>query len=134
MNRWKNQFKCKNNKFFHKSTCISQKSSNFVLAKQKRGAARRPKKSKPRWRNGRRARFRCECCEACRFESCSGHLNPLIIDRFSRGFLFPKCTKSVLNAKVYCKNRSRKERIDEKFSQYILSTGIAFRIEIWQHS
>ena len=27
----------------------------------------------PRWRNGRRARFRCECREACRFESCSGH-------------------------------------------------------------
>ena len=42
--RWKNQFKCKNNKFFHKSTCISQKSSNFVIEKQKRGAARRPKK------------------------------------------------------------------------------------------
>ena len=29
---------------------------------------------KPRWRNGRRARFRCECREACRFESYSGHL------------------------------------------------------------
>ena len=28
---------------------------------------------KPRWRNGRRARFRCECWETCRFESCSGH-------------------------------------------------------------
>ena len=28
---------------------------------------------KPRWRNGRRARFRCVCREACRFESCSGH-------------------------------------------------------------
>ena len=27
----------------------------------------------PRWRNGRRARFRCVCREACRFESCSGH-------------------------------------------------------------
>ena len=27
----------------------------------------------PRWRNGRRARFRCACREACRFESCSGH-------------------------------------------------------------
>ena len=27
----------------------------------------------PRWRNGRRARFRCECWETCRFESCSGH-------------------------------------------------------------
>lgn len=41
---------------------------------------------------------------------CSGHPNPLIIDRFSRGFLFPKCTKSVLNAKVYCQGRSQKER------------------------
>ena len=30
--------------------------------------------TKPRWRNGRRARFRCECREACRFESYSGHL------------------------------------------------------------
>ena len=29
--------------------------------------------TKPRWRNGRRARFRCVCREACRFESCSGH-------------------------------------------------------------
>ena len=29
--------------------------------------------SKPRWRNGRRARFRCECWETCRFESYSGH-------------------------------------------------------------
>ena len=28
---------------------------------------------KPRWRNGRRARFRCECFTTCRFESCSGH-------------------------------------------------------------
>ena len=28
----------------------------------------------PRWRNGRRARFRCVCREACRFESCSGHI------------------------------------------------------------
>ena len=27
----------------------------------------------PRWRNGRRARFRCECWETCKFESCSGH-------------------------------------------------------------
>ena len=33
----------------------------------------------PRWRNGRRARFRCECREACRFESYSGH--------FKRSFL-----------------------------------------------
>ena len=31
------------------------------------------KKAMPRWRNGRRARFRCVCREACRFESCSGH-------------------------------------------------------------
>ena len=30
------------------------------------------KKAMPRWRNGRRARFRCVCREACRFESCSG--------------------------------------------------------------
>ena len=29
--------------------------------------------SLPRWRNGRRARFRCECFTTCRFESCSGH-------------------------------------------------------------
>ena len=48
---------------------------------------------------------------------CSGHSNPLILDRFSRGFLFPKCTKSVLNAKVYCKCRPRKERINEFFTQ-----------------
>ena len=27
----------------------------------------------PRWRNGRRARFRCECLTACRFESYPGH-------------------------------------------------------------
>ena len=27
----------------------------------------------PRWRNGRRARFRCECLAACRFESYPGH-------------------------------------------------------------
>ncbi len=27
----------------------------------------------PRWRNGRRARFRCEWCKLCKFESCSGH-------------------------------------------------------------
>ena len=26
---------------------------------------------------GRRARFRCVCREACRFESCSGHFTPL---------------------------------------------------------
>ena len=32
------------------------------------------------WRNGRRARFRCVCREACRFESCSGH--------YTRGFRF----------------------------------------------
>ncbi len=63
----------------------------------------------PRWRNGRRARFRCECCEACRFESCSGHHNPLIIDRFSRGLLFLGCTKSVLHEKVYCKSQSKSE-------------------------
>ena len=31
----------------------------------------------PRWRNGRRARFRCVCREACRFESCSGHCSNL---------------------------------------------------------
>ena len=29
--------------------------------------------SMPRWRNGRRARFRCECLTACRFESYPGH-------------------------------------------------------------
>ena len=29
----------------------------------------------PRWRNGRRARFRCECLTACRFESYPGHKN-----------------------------------------------------------
>ena len=27
----------------------------------------------PRWRNGRRARFRCECWETCRFDSYPGH-------------------------------------------------------------
>ena len=32
----------------------------------------------PRWRNGRRARFRCACREACRFDSCSGHKERLV--------------------------------------------------------
>ena len=67
-----------------------------------------------------------------RADACFGHYNPLIINRFSRGFLFPRCTKSVLNAKVYCKNRSRKERNDENFSQDIRVAGITFRILIWQ--
>ena len=35
----------------------------------------------PRWRNGRRARFRCECWEACRFESYSGHLKRSFLRR-----------------------------------------------------
>ena len=48
-----------------------------------------------------------------------GTSTPLIIDRFSRGFLFPKCTKSVLNAKVYCKSRSQKERIDDYFRRIL---------------
>ena len=32
-----------------------------------------PIETMPRWRNGRRARFRCECLTACRFESYPGH-------------------------------------------------------------
>ena len=32
-----------------------------------------PNETMPRWRNGRRARFRCECLTACRFESYPGH-------------------------------------------------------------
>ena len=35
--------------------------------------ADKPNNHWPRWRNGRRARFRCECREACRFDSYSGH-------------------------------------------------------------
>ena len=43
----------------------------------------------PRWRNGRRARFRCECREACRFESYSGH--------FQKEFL---CGNSFFRARI----------------------------------
>ena len=43
----------------------------------------------PRWRNGRRARFRCECWEACRFESYSGHKEfwwtPFFVPRIGLG-------------------------------------------------
>ncbi len=40
----------------------------------------------PRWRNGRRARFRCECLTACRFESYPGHTPRRII--FGGVFLY----------------------------------------------
>ena len=46
----------------------SKKVCNFALQTREKSCS-----AMPRWRNGRRARFRCECCEACRFESCSGH-------------------------------------------------------------
>ena len=54
---------------------------------------------KPRWRNGRRARFRCECCEACRFESCSGHyLNLQVIEiQLLAIFYFNPCQRGVTN-------------------------------------
>ena len=41
--------------------------------------------SLPRWRNGRRARFRCECLTACRFESYPGHKGRL---RLKSAFLY----------------------------------------------
>ena len=50
--------------------------------------------TKPRWRNGRRARFRCECREACRFESYSGHFKEEF--RFETPpFVYPNRTRSV---------------------------------------
>ena len=49
---------------------VASSSLVFRSAKEKSCAK---KKTMPRWRNGRRARFRCVCREACRFESCSGH-------------------------------------------------------------
>ena len=60
--KWKSREKNRKKIHSHRSKYLAKqkKITNFVLAK-------------PRWRNGRRARFRCECCEACRFESCSGH-------------------------------------------------------------
>ena len=48
---------------------VESSSLVFLSVKEKSCA----KKAMPRWRNGRRARFRCVCREACRFESCSGH-------------------------------------------------------------
>lgn len=51
----------------------------------------------PRWRNGRRARFRCECCEACRFESCSGHHKKLQVvnSQLLAIFTFNACQRGV---------------------------------------
>ena len=52
--------------------------------------------AKPRWRNGRRARFRCECREACRFESYSGHKKRSFLSRkllFFRFFSEKSCEK-----------------------------------------
>ena len=71
----------KNNKNFRKTACNSQKSRNFVLANASHRSTEPRRKrehngpnpgsrhiggcpgnrKKPRWRNGRRARFRCEC-------------------------------------------------------------------------
>ena len=54
-------------------------------------------KPRPRWRNGRRARFRCACREACRFESCSGHpVKSQVINSQSLAiFTFIPCQRGV---------------------------------------
>ena len=52
--------------------------------------------TKPRWRNGRRARFRCECREACRFESYSGHYK----GEFLKGAPF-FCVKNVKSFPIF---------------------------------
>ncbi len=90
-NKKKQQFFCQFNKLAYLCTRISE-SKYFALrlyvcgnssvgrAQPCQGWGREfesrfPLKNfpKPRWRNGRRARFRCECFTTCRFESCSGH-------------------------------------------------------------
>ena len=53
----------------HNLAKVRVASSSLVFRSKHKGLRRK----KPRWRNGRRARFRCVCREACRFESCSGH-------------------------------------------------------------
>ena len=55
----------------HNLAKVRVASSSLVFRSSKRKELR--EKTMPRWRNGRRARFRCVCREACRFESCSGH-------------------------------------------------------------
>ncbi len=55
--------------------------------------------NEPRWRNGRRARFRCECREACRFDSYSGHIIRRLtsVDRFfvgGGGWLAPRAAET----------------------------------------
>ena len=62
----------------HNLAKVRVASSSLVFRSSKRKELR--EKTMPRWRNGRRARFRCVCREACRFESCSGH--------YTRGFRF----------------------------------------------
>ena len=52
--------------FLQKQLQSKKKSITFALSKM-------TIRHLPKWRNGRRARFRCECWEACRFESCLGH-------------------------------------------------------------
>ena len=53
----------------HNLAKVRVASSSLVFRSKHKGLRRK----KPRWRNGRRARFRCVCRETCRFESCSGH-------------------------------------------------------------
>ena len=55
------------------------------------------KKHRPRWRNGRRARFRCECREACRFDSYSGHTNKsqAVNPQLLAIFAFTPCQRGV---------------------------------------
>ena len=47
----------------------------------------------PKWRNGRRARFRCVCRKTWRFESFLGHPNRLLIDWLTAYFLFTGVTQ-----------------------------------------
>ena len=53
--------------------------------------------ARPRWRNGRRARFRCECREACRFDSCSGHpiKSQVVENQLLAIFAFRNCQRNV---------------------------------------
>ena len=56
----------------HNLAKVRVASSSLVFRSVKEKSCAK-KKAMPRWRNGRRARFRCVCREACRFESCSGY-------------------------------------------------------------
>ena len=79
----------------HNLAKVRVASSSLVFRSSKRKELR--EKTMPRWRNGRRARFRCVCREACRFDSCPGHQNPVRVS--SDGvLLFPYKASSLTNA------------------------------------